>query len=277
MMLTGYFDGSGNARDTSAFVVGGYISTVKQWEKFSTDWQSCLDKFGVDCFHMREFAHSIGRFKAWKGEQAKRTSFLKQLVATIKRRAQVSFCSGVISEDYNAVNAEFPLRETLGAPYPLCAEVCIAFIEQWLMGTEDQHTFPEMFFESGDEGKGELMQVFEAAGLDPPIFRQKSKINPLQAADLVAWENLKAYANILEHQNFKVRKSLRALARTTHYWKIFDMNGLMGLVDDHRLPQRSRMPPGFLESFRAERTKTIKAPRSVERHPSPLWRLPSPR
>jgi hypothetical protein len=47
----------------------------------------------------------------------------------------------------------------------------------------------EIFFEDGTKHRGDLKKVFQQFGYDEPIFREKNKVVPLQAADLLAWEN----------------------------------------------------------------------------------------
>jgi hypothetical protein len=213
---------------------------------------------------MREFAHSVGRFKMWKDEHARRASFLKRLIRVIKKRTRVSICVAVISDDYRAVNAEYPIDEIFGPPYALCGEALLAFVDEWITA-EGHEKFPEMVFEDGDTGKGDLIEIFALHGHDAPAFRPKCELNTLQAADLVAWENLKVYTNIFDRQHFELRRSLRELSHVRHIWKVFDMRGLMGIVESMSLPERSNIPVSFLNDIKSERKLAIKAIRSTSR------------
>lgn len=256
--FTGYFDASGSD-ETVAFVVGGCVATESIWVPFSEDWKEVLDEAGVDCFHMREFAHSTGRFSQWKGQEDRRHKFISALIKTINRYGVMSFTCGVLVEDYEVVNREYPLRELFGSPYALCGESCLAFMEEWI-NNNPVRQWPEMIFDQGDRHRGELMQVFELWGLDAPMFKDKSDLVPLQAADLVAWENLKVYRTIAEGST-DLRESIRQLRRRPHHWKTLDMRGLLGLTEDEGIPKRSKMPKDFIDTFRAELQRAIGANR----------------
>src|SRR5260370_35916858 len=125
MASTAHFDASGSPDATAALVVGGYVSSVEQWVKFDEEWKRALSDEAVDCFHMKEFAHSVGRFKEWRGQEARRRNFISRLIGITARRVHHSFGSAGILDAFKAVNPEYPLAEAFGNPYPLCGETCL--------------------------------------------------------------------------------------------------------------------------------------------------------
>ncbi len=64
MNLTLYCDASGKERDP-ILVVGGFVASVDSWLQFDDTWNVSLADFGIQYFHMKEFAHSTGQFKGW--------------------------------------------------------------------------------------------------------------------------------------------------------------------------------------------------------------------
>ena len=76
MAFIAYLDCSGDGTDASATVVsvGGYVAHESQWAEFERRWSEALKSARVDSLHMKEFAHSVGPFKDWKGEDEKRAA-----------------------------------------------------------------------------------------------------------------------------------------------------------------------------------------------------------
>ena len=72
-------------------VVAGFIATAEQWTAFEHDWRHILSMFGVSSLHMRHFAHSLGEYSSWKGDENRRKDFLSRLIGITKIRAQHSF------------------------------------------------------------------------------------------------------------------------------------------------------------------------------------------
>lgn len=81
--FTMIFDGSGSPDGTVALVVAGLVGKSEQWLELEKDWKRCLDGFGVSALHMKDFAHSQGGFKAWKGDEQRRRRFLARLINII--------------------------------------------------------------------------------------------------------------------------------------------------------------------------------------------------
>jgi hypothetical protein len=66
-MLTAYLDASfGN---DPVYVLGGYIGTVKQWDKFETEWQKMLKEESVSLFNPAGLESLQGEFSDWKPER----------------------------------------------------------------------------------------------------------------------------------------------------------------------------------------------------------------
>src|SRR6266699_697635 len=65
-----YGDTSGtqSSRDGKTLVTVGVVATDKKWERFDKRWTLAMREFGVTELHMKDFAHSVGQYKNWKGD-----------------------------------------------------------------------------------------------------------------------------------------------------------------------------------------------------------------
>jgi hypothetical protein len=194
---TAVFDGSGSPADTIAVVVAGFVAPDDQWVDFERNWNDCLKHFGVSALHMRHFAHSRGEFTGWKQDEAKRRSFLRQLIGIIKARVWHSFASAVLMDDYRKVDAKYCLSE-FSRPYALAGCTCLAKLNRWGQKWLKPEDGIAIVFEDGDNDKGALVAAVKQHFTITPAFLSKEKSVAFQAADLLAYENLLANKKVKE-------------------------------------------------------------------------------
>lgn len=128
-MLTLYCDASGKEQD-SHLVVAGFVAPAEDWLSFETEWGQVLQRYKLKYFHMREFAHSRGQFKDWKGKEKQRRELLNRLITVLVRRAKCWMGACLLRETYQNVDRDWELHEYLH-PYPLCAWLCIGLTDTW--------------------------------------------------------------------------------------------------------------------------------------------------
>ena len=118
MAFIAYIDGSGDGTDpkTTVVSVGGYIAHESRWAEFERRWRAALDVNGVPALHMKEFAHSTGPFKDWKGNEPKRSSFLADLVAIINDCTIQTVSTTILMNAYRQVNDRYAIEEAFGGP-----------------------------------------------------------------------------------------------------------------------------------------------------------------
>src|SRR5258708_36436255 len=82
-MLIAYADESGHAADLNCRHVGmaGIIAPAERWAEFDLVWVTILGRYGLQEFHMREYAHRRGPFVDWPEE--KRRALMKELLDAI--------------------------------------------------------------------------------------------------------------------------------------------------------------------------------------------------
>ncbi len=235
-MLTLYCDVSGKEK---ALVTAGFVSTVDEWRLFDRKWTELLQEFGVERFHMREFAHSVGQFAEWKGCEDRRKSFCSKLIDQICDHTKYWLGACVLLEDYRKVDAEYQLHEQFW-PITLSGRACIDLAEDWRQAQHRGSDPIKWVFEHGDEHWGQLSErIYQDTGVRP--LPGSKDLTPLQAADLVAWELLKVY-RLFEidvttlFQGF--RKTFQRLTDMPHRHGHYGDHELRILCRVHEIPRR---------------------------------------
>jgi hypothetical protein len=189
-----YFDGSGSSA-THVLAVAGFVARSAQWVEFERNWKEVLIRFDAPPLHMRHFAHSVKEFAGWKGDEDRRRSFLRALVATIKLRVQHSFASAVIIKDYHDICSQYRLRESF-SPFALAGCTCIDKIRRWTNRQKIDPAQIDYVFEDGDTDRSDLIRRSREHHQTTPQFQTKNSSPAFQAADLLAYEYLSSNTKI---------------------------------------------------------------------------------
>jgi hypothetical protein len=194
---TVYFDSSGTPDQDAAVVVAGFIAEDRQWLEFDRNWADTLRLFGVSALHMREFAHSLGEYTTWKGDNDKRAGFLKSLISHLSLRARHSFVSSIIMADYRDIDSRYQLHE-FSTPLALIGCTCVNKVRNWADKWGVDYASIGYVFEDGDKDKGDLARRMKEHHKINPTFRPKGDCIAFQAADLLAYEHLLANRRIYQ-------------------------------------------------------------------------------
>lgn len=193
-MLQAFFDESGHP-ESGLFCVAGYGMMSHQVRRFDREWKRLL---GTRTLHMKELAHLRGDFAGMTREAA--DTLLKEAVEIINRR--VAFGVVVFCHVENIEKAlEGRLAKAYGFEnlYSICHYACMLGVGQW----SHQHNAgtADYVFEDGPR-RGAVTQALiemkkspemvELCALGLHAFTAKREFLALQAADLLAWEWIKA-------------------------------------------------------------------------------------
>jgi len=195
-MFTAFFDASGTKRK-SILTVAGFVSRIEKWTRFDQEWKEILDAHGVSQFHMTDFASSKGEFDSWRGKTAQRRELIERLAGCIKRNINKGFGASLVIDDFNKVNKDYPLAEFGGSPFALCARTCTGGLKNWAMKKGLDIGKVLVFFEDGDENRGDFLDRARADGIRITLLA-KDESRAFQAADLAAWKVRTALHGILE-------------------------------------------------------------------------------
>lgn len=206
--FTTYFDVSGHPDNTDVLSVAGFIANTGQWTRFEKEWKKVLADYGVSSLHMRAFAHSTEEFKSWKGDEGKRRAFLSELISVLVPRVRHSFVSSVYLPDYRAIDKVNSVR-SVRSPFALAGCTCIGKVRDWATIKGLDLTQIEFVFEDGDEDQWNFAQCAFHDFKVNPSFLSKAQSAAFQAADLLAYEHLKANIKIVPNSGVYALEDLR--------------------------------------------------------------------
>lgn len=235
--ITAYLDESGTHADSPAVVVAGYLALARDWEGFEIEWRAALGDFGIDRFHMSDFANGAQGFQGWP-EPVRRERFAR-LAAIINRHVLSSVGVAIPMDAYRAAFSS----EITGAhagPYFLAATVLMTSVATI---ARSLRTVPWIayVFESGARGAGDVLEAFSENHRDPVDrehfralslrFESNREFVPLQAADILAYELARLVPTHLGSDPRPARPfHLDQLASVPKEWVVLDETQLRELA-----------------------------------------------
>jgi len=194
LTLTAYLDESGTHAGSEAIAMAGYMSTTQLWAGFEGEWAKALKAYGLDRFHMTDFAVGAGPYRTW-GRQKSEYRF-KKLVEIVNAHILASIGIVVPMKLYETVFSA-KAKRVCGGPYGLAASLIMIDAPKVLKkgSTDIQIAY---VFEAGARGAGQVLKRFQENLKDPDNrkhfkllslrFEDKRRFLPLQAADILAYE-----------------------------------------------------------------------------------------
>ena len=155
--LTAYLDESGTHDDSDAIVVAGFLSSAPQWVEFSARWQIALNDFGLNYFHMTDFANKVPPYDLWT--EPERRHNLLRLLNIIKATASVSVGISFQKQAFDLIFSE-RVKEVCGGAYGLAAMACMLDVGVKLKELDIAGRI-DYVYESGATGSHQVGKVFE--------------------------------------------------------------------------------------------------------------------
>jgi hypothetical protein len=244
-MVSAFLDESGidlPPESAAHCVVGGFITSDKNWLKIIDRWCNVLDAFKIRVFHAKKFfalddrKNRVGEYKGWG--DAKANSFINGLIDSLGTTTPRLVCSAVKTKDFNglsygerkfvtggmpaiAPDSEYFKWYTTGAPSkPYFFALRSTFVEslnsskQLIHFIHDRQNLYEPYAH-------ELARVFRIGlgrGMNrlfgSLVFEDKERIPPLQLADLLCYlANRNSIPRKWEQRHDDVLKRLCAATR----------------------------------------------------------------
>lgn len=199
MAVVGYFDASGHEKDQTHVVVAGFLSSERDWATFETQWKARLSLDDLPYFRATDFAHSLGPFDGWRGQEKRRRDLSRDLMKIVQSNVYRLFGSGVSIPNLRrtGLNTEDSLKRMKINAYVLGGRTVAADVAKWF---QRERFFPAVsfVFEDGDEGQGALSDLMHEHNYPRPVFKPKLDretplglelgVVQLQAADWLAYE-----------------------------------------------------------------------------------------
>jgi hypothetical protein len=194
-----YFDGSGKEdNQCSSLTLGGFASTIDQWEKFEEAWLRILDSHsaGLTYFHMAEAINPDGYFRHVLGWDLDKVLLVcRDLNALLAAMPKDRFCGFRYTVDLTAYRR---WRTILHLPEASqkCAQEAMAKVYEWYGKFDMPIIGPiEIFFDHNESFLRHIYRPWvhpernrEFWGLVKTVAPVDSKHTPpVQASDMLAW------------------------------------------------------------------------------------------
>jgi len=188
-MFIAYFDASGDDHCQFALAVGGFVASADSWTEWEREWLDRLRNDGLECFHWTE----LNGWDVWR-----RTRLIDDLCSIIMNHVSAKSGAALINDDLRAQLSAAEREKWRIKSFSLAGRTVAKKMRIW--ASEWGGRMPELVFEAGDKGKGQLIHLLESQGYPSPIFRPKRTYRhkkslvviegavPLQAGDLLAYK-----------------------------------------------------------------------------------------
>ena len=186
--------------------VGGYVSTIDQWERLAPDWNAILEQQGVvetdgyRCLHMKDLTAGRRGFPNWTNEQSK--ALFSRLEPLLNTRVCVAVSRSVSTAAFNDAMAVLAVRFP-GVQFQTVLSFTVIqtlhTIASWCSHRGINGPQMGYFFEAGDprETVREITETMNDVASNPAkaaTYRiagwgfGSKRLVPLQAADWLAYE-----------------------------------------------------------------------------------------
>jgi hypothetical protein len=262
LLLTSYMDETGHSEDPKFHFAGmaGFVAPTETWISFGKVWQEILDIFQLKEFHAKEFAHSAGQFKDWKGKETKRRLLYCALVTMIVKSHAIPVGAIVSLEDFRSLTAE--QQSHFKDPYYVAFQTCTrgAAIQSMALTPPEKVAMiyaynqqfgavaPKEVYSVDQAGHAEqLWHVMQATTDFGQWMTGYGSSTPrdtvqLQAADLFAYELAKEFENLLTRPKDDMRWGLRQILKAHlpfHFIQLFDRKELLRIIKQSNWPDQS--------------------------------------
>jgi hypothetical protein len=212
-------DESGKMADSDFVCLSAYIAGDDAWNKFSEEWANLLRFHDIPYVHMKEAMALSGPYEKKGWDTAKRNSVLAEFALIIRKTIWAGFGVAVDAKYFRQMPSE--ARKKMGDAQIFCFQRMIHLVIQKLreVGYEPRIS---MVFDDSEEYSTRCYRVWSRLRVLRPEIRDRIPaitfaddrvFNPLQAADMLAWESNKSLR--LRAANEEQRPQLRALMTDT--------------------------------------------------------------
>lgn len=228
-MLLAYADESGHAADLKCRHVGmaGIVAPSETWEELDRLWPTILARYRLENFHMREYAHRRGPFADWPEER--RRTLMKELLDAIASLSPTIVGSVVSMHAWRALPASD--SALFVDPYYCCVQEFVYMAE--VHGATVGEDKVSIILSQNTEFRGKAKSLADVLlnsktmpGVLTSISYADMREQPgLQAADLVAYETVKAHDQLAIGAS-KIRYPFERLRENDHFFRYIDAGWL---------------------------------------------------
>jgi hypothetical protein len=185
--------GDGDSPHEKMLTIGGWLATEDGWAAFEPAWRAILDRFKVPYLHMKEFGDPKSEIYGHLKGKPEEGEFLGALVEVIEEHTLNCPAASVPLDDLRAFNLKFGFKLD---PYSVAIYACIVQLRSFVGPQSIDLVFDKFDRALSRAEKGLAYAKHDVLNLYTELFstsvpgRNESwrDIQPLQAADFLAWE-----------------------------------------------------------------------------------------
>lgn len=216
-MLRAYCDESYD-KDTRVYALAGFVGRDKEWRAVSKIWRNRCLKDGIECYHAADCESRFNDFSNFSVQQS--IALNTDLMENLNGNRIAGVGVAVYVEDYEAVaktsqKAALFLKQS---PYFLALQFLV--VDMCCEIAEYSGSPIAFVFEQQDEFSRRSKSLYDEVRIKNPTaakcmgsltYAPKEKFVPLQVADKLVYEVMKAALNTRYDPNRAERKSLSAM------------------------------------------------------------------
>jgi len=214
-MLQGFVDDSGSS-DGNVYTLAGLLATAERWEEFSDEWEKICDQEPKtpDFKMSRAF-----RLKEYRWTEAQRNQRIRELVKLILSKAMYRVDAVLARKNYE-IAVKGKLQPEIDSPYFVLFYNVILSFARFMEQARIEGTVDWVFDEQGKIGtecvawyswiREQAPPELKRRLGSTPIFRSDTKVLPLKAADIFAWQ-IRRHCNDEQPQGIELNEILTAL------------------------------------------------------------------
>jgi len=237
-MLEAYCDESHDECNERVLCIAGYLGTAEAWNCFWGAWDRALAEEGVPEFHMADCEGGQQDFKGKARSERDRLQRRFMDIAIKPDYGLIGFSSAIMLEPYNALLPAIRKHRTIPKGLAVSGSVADPYFLVFQSLVEVMASYPSVVSLPAEE---RIMFVFDnhhlggRAGavyksilesktlayrdrLGDISFDDSARVKPLQAADIIAYENYR-YLNECRLDGDTLERPRRARWQFDHLWK----------------------------------------------------------
>lgn len=184
------------------FIAAGYFAPVQVWEIFNRAWANTLDQLGIDEFKMADCERGRGVYEGLSYQE--RALLQRTFIGLIVGSPIWGVSAAVNLRHYEEFMPRMvKARQKYAKPYFLAFQhlvemMALKLSEAEIVGPSDRIAY---FFDEQTEYQGRAKEIFSSLTKDGDLeytnrvgsitFDDSRRFLPLQAADILAYENLR--------------------------------------------------------------------------------------
>ena len=191
-LLTAYFDDSGTHNNSPVVTYAGFIGREEVWADLESAWRALLKQHGIKRFHLAHMEAGSGEFDMWG--RTRSDMVLHDFRQLILDRDLWGIACSVARADWNELVTGMA-RQHMSEPDDFCAEICLFDALNFTTVDEIENKVAVVFDDRPHRSAAILRKAqpwlhepHNGMELLSVTFSNATKLIPLQAADMLAWE-----------------------------------------------------------------------------------------